>query len=98
MIYNVVGRETIDGVSESVGFTAANIPPTKPNVIYALIQPTTAGVRVCIDGTTPTSTKGIKLLVNLFYEVWGSESLTNFRCIDDDGTADLEVIYFGSGG
>ncbi len=97
MIYQVKGRETIASLTASVGFTAAQIPPTKTTVVYALAQATGGDVRYTLDGTTPTSTVGIRLLEDCSVAVWGSDNLGAFRCIDDGGTAKLEVIYFGQG-
>ena len=98
MIYSVKGRETITSLTDSVGFTPAQIPPTKPNVIYAIVQPVGGAIRICMDGTTPEATKGIKMVANTIFEVWGSAALIAFRCINDGGTATLEVIYMGQGG
>ena len=98
MIYSVTGRETVASVATSIGFTAANIPPANKNVAYAIVQPLSGAIRVCIDGTTPTSTKGIKFAIEDIFEVWGDSAIRNFRAIDDGGTATLEVIYMGRGG
>ena len=98
MLYTVVGRETIAGVAAATGFTAANIPPTQLRTMYALVQALSGPVRVCVDGTTPTATKGLKIGTEESIEVWGGESLENFRAIDDGAVATLEVIYFGRGG
>ena len=97
VIYTVKNRETIADVAASVGFTAAYIQPLA-NPTYALIQAVDDDVRICIDGTAPTATKGIRLTEDSTIEVWGSTSLINFRVIDDGGTAKLEVIYYGGGG
>jgi len=100
MIYVVKGRETVTGLSASKGFTAIQIPPTttKLNVIYAIAQPVDGDIRMCMDGTVPTSTRGIKINEDTIFEVWGSAALIAFRCINDGGTAKLEVIYMGQGG
>lgn len=98
MIYVVIGRETIASVSSSTGFTAAQIPPTKLQVDYAIVQAVGGPVRVCIDGSTPTASLGIRLVEDDSMEVWGAGAMTDFRAIDDGGTATLEVIYMGHGG
>ena len=98
MIYSVKGRETIASLVASVGFTAAQIPSTKPNVVYAIAQPVGGDIRMCIDSTTPEATKGMKMVENTIFEVWGAAALIAFHCIDDGGTAKLEVIYMGQGG
>ena len=98
MIYVVKGRETVASLVASIGFTAAQIPTAKSNVIYAIAQPVGGDIRMCMDGTTPTSTKGVKIVANTTFEVWGSAALIAFRCINDGGTAKLEVIYMGQGG
>lgn len=100
MIYKVMSRETVADVSASIGFTAANIPPAERRTIYALVQPVGGAVRYCIDGTTPTATKGVRLTEDSTMEVWGAEALRAFRCITDGGQGGetAEVIYMGRGG
>lgn len=97
MIYRVIDRETIDDVSSAIGFTTTKIPPAKTNVYYALIQAIDGDIRMTIDGTTPTADLGIRLPEDSTVEVWGDAALANFLCIDDGGTAKLEVIYMGIG-
>lgn len=100
MFYSVKGRETISSLAAAIGFTAAQIPPTsgKENIQYAIIQAIDGDVRFTIDGSTPSTSLGMKLLQDDSVEVWGYSALTKFRAIDDGGTAKLEVIYMGSGG
>lgn len=98
MIYTVIERETISSVSSSVGFTSTYIPPAELDTIYAIIQAVGGDIRFCIDGSTPSTSLGLRLPEDSTVEVWGSGALTDFRCIDDGGTATLEVIYMGRGG
>lgn len=93
-IYVVKNRETIDDVSVAIGFSAAYITS---DTIYAMIQAVDGDVRFCIDGTTPTADKGFRLTEDSTIEIWGGTALTNFRVIDDGGTAELEVVYHGQG-
>ena len=93
----VKDRETIASLASSVGFTAAKIPPTDEDVLYAIIQAVSGDVRFTVDGTTPTSSLGLRLTADSKVEVHGSQLLTNFRCINDGGTATLEVVYMGRG-
>jgi len=95
MIYKVIGRETIASLAASVGFTAAQIFPTKPRVDYAIIQVVGGDCRFTVDGTTPTASLGMRLQEDGSCEIWGVTALTNFRAIDDTGTATLEVVYMG---
>jgi hypothetical protein len=95
MIYKVIGRETIASLAASVGFTSTYIPPTDKRTTYAVIQVVGGDCRFTIEGTTPTADKGIRLPEDSSAEIWGSDALTAFRCIDDTGTAKLEVIYMG---
>ena len=97
MIYVVKGRETISDVSSAIGFTSTQIPPADSNVIYAIIQAVDGDIRFCIDGTTPTDSKGMRITEDTILEIWGAEALANFLAIDDGGTAELEVIYMGQG-
>jgi hypothetical protein len=91
-ILSTLGRETISSVSTAIGFTAAKLTG---NVQYALIQAIDGDIRFCVDGTTPTASKGMKLPEDSTVEIWGGLDLGKFLCIDDGGTAKLEVIYFG---
>jgi hypothetical protein len=97
VIYRVINRETISSVSSSTGITAALLPPTVSNVIYALVQAVSGPVRFTIDGSTPSTTLGLRLVTDKVVEIWGSEALSNFRCINDGGTATVEVITMGGG-
>ncbi len=90
MIYKVKDRETISDVSSSTGFTSSKLTDF---LQYALIQAVSADIRFTIDGTTPTSSLGIRLPQDVSSEIWGTEAMANFRCIDDGGTATVEVIY-----
>ena len=97
MEYGVIGRETIGTLTASIGFTAANIPPTQSRTRYAVIQAIDAAVRFCIDGTAPEAdTTGMRLTKDSKVEVWGGEAMENFRCIEDGTTAKLEVVYMGT--
>lgn len=97
-IYGVSDRETISTLTSSIGFTAAKLAPTIGTIYYAVIQAIDGVVRFAIDGTAPiANTTGLRLLQDASVEVWGSEALKNFRCINDGGTAKLEVIYMGVG-
>jgi len=93
----VIDRETISSVSSSTGFTTTYIPPTNVETAYAIVQAIDGDVRFCIDGTTPTSSKGLILTENSKVEVWGYAALVDFRAIDDGGTAKLEVVFMGRG-
>lgn len=97
MIYQVKGRETITSLASAVGFTAAQIPPTKTSTMYAVAQAIDGDARFTIDGTTPTSSLGLRLLQDSSVEIWGSTALAAFRAIDDGGTAKLDVVYMGAG-
>ena len=93
-VWKVSDRETISSVSSSTGFTAGKLIA---HVLYAIIQAIDGNVRFTIDGTIPESTLGLRLLQNASVEVWGVEAMNDFRCIDDGGTAKLEVVYMSRG-
>ena len=94
-IYRAVVRETIASVSSSTGLTAANIPPTNKLTVYATIQPLGGDIAFCVDGSTPSTSLGQRVVEDDVIEVWGQPDLSNFRCIDDGGTATVEVVYYG---
>ena len=81
------------------GFTTEKIPPTNKSTLFAVIVAVTSGIRLTIgSGETPTSTLGLPLSAGSKVEVHGSGALNDFRCIDDGGTATVEVVYMGRGG
>ena len=88
--YRVSDRETISSVSGSTGFTSSKLVDY---LVYAFVQAIDGNVRFTIEGTTPTSSKGVRLIKDSSVEIWGGQAMTAFRCIDDGGTAKLEVIY-----
>jgi len=91
-IYRVHDRETISSVSSSVGFTSTYLVAY---VLYASIQAVGGDIRYIIDvDDTPSSSLGKRLPEDSSVEIWGMEAMTNFRCIDDGGTATVEVIYY----
>ena len=89
-IYNVSNRETISSLATAVGFTSSKLVAY---LVYAIIQAISGDVRFTIDGTTPTTSLGMRLLQDASVEIWGTTALSKFLCIDDGGTAKLEVIY-----
>ena len=89
-IYRVKDRETISSVSSSTGFTSSKLTAF---LVYAFIQAVSADIRFTINGTTPTSSLGVRLPQDVSVEIWGIEAMSNFLCIDDGGTATVEVIY-----
>jgi len=95
MIYSVSDRETISSVSTAVGFTVAKLTPAGYILHYAVIQAIDGDVRFTIDGTTPTDSLGLRLREDASVEVWGGKAMADFLCIDDGGTAKLEVVYMG---
>ena len=90
-IFGVKDRETISSLTTAVGFTSTKLTAA---LMYARIQALGGNVRFTVDGTTPTASVGLKLTENSTVEIWGTTALANFRCIDDGGTASLEVVYF----
>lgn len=96
-LYKVSDRETIASVSSSTGITSSLLSPDPGEIVYALIQALGGNIRMTIDGTIPSSSKGIRLVQNATVEVWGTEALEDFRCIDDGGSATVEVVLYGVG-
>lgn len=95
MLYAVVDRETISDVSSSVGITSTLLTA---QVAYAVIQAVGGSIRFIIDDDdTPTSSLGLRLTEDSKVEIWGDQAMSNFRCIDDGGTATVEVVTMGRG-
>ena len=97
MIYKVKARETIASLVAAVGLTATYLPPTSRDTLFAIVQAIGGDVRFTVEGTTPVAaTTGHRLVEDGTVELWGAE-MTDFLAIDDGGTAELEVTYYGSG-
>ena len=96
MIYTVSDRETISSVSSvaGVGFTSTKLVT---GIVYAIIQAIVGNVRITVDGSTPSTSLGLKLIQNSHIEVWGKQAMSDFLCIDDGGSAKLEVVYMKVG-
>jgi len=94
-IATVKGRETISSLSSSVGFTSTEISPSKDHVDYVIIQAINGDIRFTVEGTTPSATLGLRLLQDSKVEVHGVQGISDFRCIDDGGTAKLECVFMG---
>lgn len=97
-IYRALDRETIASVATATGLTSSKIPPTATRVVYATIQPLGGDIAFCVDGSTPTTALGQRIVEDDVIEVWGQNDLANFKCINDGGTATVEVVYYGAGG
>ena len=90
-IYRVKDRETVSSVSSSTGFTSSKLTAF---LQYALIQAIGGDIRfTMVKGATPSSSLGKRLVEDASAEIWGTEAMANFRCIDDGGTATLDVDY-----
>jgi hypothetical protein len=96
MITKPINRETITSLTASIGLTSTKITN---NTIYAVVQAIGGPVRFTIDaGTTPpvAATTGHRLVQDGNVELWGHDEMKGFRAIDDGGTAQLEVTFFGA--
>lgn len=96
MIYTVLNRERLSPTS-STGFTSTYINPTELRTLYVRIQALNGDIWYTTDGTTVTSSVGMKLPENSIVEIWGGAAISNFLCIDDGDGADLECKYMGEG-
>lgn len=96
-----MGRETISSatLAAATGLTDTQIPPTKPNVYWAVVQAIGGNVRFTLDGVTApvAATTGHILVQNGTVELWGDSELQGFSAITDGGAASLEVTYYGVG-
>ena len=92
--FRVITRERISPTT-ATGFTATYIPPTQKRTIYVRIQALNGDIWYNTDGTTATSSAGLKLPENSVVEIWTEPAMRNFSCIDDGDGADLECKYMG---
>jgi hypothetical protein len=94
--HTVRGRETISSLSTAKGLTASHIPLLDGKCRFAIVQPVGGNIRFTLDGSTPpvAATTGHILVQNSFMDLWGDE-LAKFSCINDGGTASVEVTYYG---
>tara|TARA_R100000049_G_C1909266_1_gene57046 strand:- start:122 stop:310 length:189 start_codon:yes stop_codon:yes gene_type:complete len=59
------------------------------------VQAVGGNIRFTVNGTSPTTSLGERLLQDAVMEVWGSEDLKALLMIDDGGTATVEVRTAG---
>ena len=97
MIYAEIARERLSPAS-STPFTSTNIPPTRLNVLYVRIQSINGIIFYRTDGSDADTATGFKLPENSVVEIHGGNAITNFRCIDNGDSAELECKYMGQGG
>lgn len=95
------GDESITVSSTAIGFTAAEIPPTKGNIMRADVYVESGGPIRWNNTNVNTPTQGgsegsPRVFVDGIIRVVGS--LSTFRMIKDTGTSDatVRVAYFGS--
>ena len=93
----VIARERLTPTT-STGFATTNIPLTKPQTEYVLIQALKGTIWIRQDGSTVTAATGIALPENSKVEVHGDQAMQDARFIDDGDGAELECIYMGRGG
>lgn len=97
-IYEVKGRENISVTS----LVAVSLTPPA-DTTGAIVQVQGANIRFHIDGTTPTSTSGLRgrsfALIQLGTtdgdDQFSFNEVTNFSAIAENNNATLEVTYYG---
>jgi hypothetical protein len=96
MNHTIRGRETISSLVTAIGLTTTHIPLTDPKCRFAIVQAIGGNIRFTLDGATDpvAATTGHILTQNSFIDLWGQE-LSNFKAINDGGSAKLEVTYYG---
>jgi hypothetical protein len=103
MALTPIGGEKITVSSTALGFTAAQIPPTKNRVIMARVQHRSGGNLFHLAHQSPVAggTSGeFDFRQHDEIEVWGDKALTATKFIiqtgEDDGI--IAVQYYGEGG
>ena len=96
MIFSEIARERLTP-SSTTGFTSTNIPTIKLNTEYVRIQSINGLIFYRTDGSDATTATGFKLPENSTVEIHGATAMTNFRCIDNGDSAELECKYMGHG-
>lgn len=94
--FRVIARERLTP-TVSTGFTAANIPTTKPGTRFVRIQAIGGQIHYQEDGNAATTAAGNILPEESVVEIWGDDAMQNFRCIDAGGSEELECEYMGTG-
>jgi hypothetical protein len=82
--------EKLSSITASIGFTSAKIEYKGRIAQAALITVETAAIRFTMDGTTPVvtggSVAGHKMDAGQSFVVRGTESIRNFRCINESAS------------
>lgn len=97
IIYNLRNTDVIASLSSSVGFTDSKISDDELEKLhYVLIQPQGGAVHYQTSGDAAATNAGIHIGDHAVVEIWGSDAIKNFRCIDDGGSATLSCKFYGS--
>lgn len=95
---HVVPKAGLDGVAKGyeqvTGLSAAKGLTVPTGTTWALIQAEGQNVRWRDDGTNPTASVGMRLLVGEELTYTGS-SLASLKFIEEAASAKLNVTYFG---
>lgn len=78
----------------ATGFTAGKLSTVNGDkTVRAVVQVEGADIRVTWDGTTATSSIGLKITDGSWFQVIGEDNITNFSAYATTGTATAYVMY-----
>lgn len=102
MALRQLGDETVTVSTTAIGFTAAEINPTKPGIVTAKVYVDTGGPIRINSSSTPTAdgTEGSPLVyAGGDVTVSGPDDIKNFKMIKATGGSDatVRVQFFGTG-
>ncbi len=89
-----IARHRLSPTSSSA-FDSTISSPSSGLVDFVVIQAIGGDIHLQDDGTDATTAAGFLLPENSKVEVHGSDSIANFRCIDDGDAAELECVAMG---
>lgn len=88
------GREKLTSLSTAATLTTAKVADCS----HVWLQALTQNVRMTLEGTTPTSSVGIRLTAGDPPIEISGEDARSAKFIEETASAVLEVVYFGYSG
>ena len=86
-----------DNGTVSVTSVVTSLPTPDNDVMRAMIAVETNAVRMCWDGTDPSSSVGYPMAAGTHWIVTDRDLLAAMRFISQSGTATLSVAYMSGG-
>lgn len=91
MVVNAFEELTVDATVGGIPLTAGTYGTNR----YAVIVCETADIRVTLEGTAPTTTRGLKLYPDDEIELFSNETIVDFRAIRTGSVSGKLQCFYG---